>query len=343
MSLYQPNYLTPNGSTIDPSAVNTFSCKIQGTICVAYDMTIYKNSDSSVVYNTTKITNPTPLYNNQTLSITVNAAVLTVGTEYKWRIKLYWDETNYIESGEIFFKAYNSPSLSLTVSSPINSNNYTFAPTFTQTQGIGVKFFTAYLFDSTGVQLSTSDKVYSANVQYNFDGFISGNTYKVQFIAIDQNDMQANTGVQSFTVSYSEPSINIKPTVEFLTSSNAIKLKWSNALQITGQSTGTFTYSSDVFFTGSKEVNINTNSTLFYTSTIPEQFTVLHKTKLPVGFVGKILELYTSVGSEVYTVGYDGVHFYYIIDGYTRLIPHTLPTNAILMAIRPTDIYIKFY
>jgi hypothetical protein len=310
---------------------------------VAYDLTIYRNSNSSVVYNTTKITNPTPLYNNQTLEVTVNAAVLTAGTEYKWRIKLYWDSTNYIESGEIFFKAYNSPTLTLTIPGTINSNNYTFAPIFAQTQDIGVKYFIAYLFDENGVQLSTSNKIYSANIQYNFDGFISGSTYKVQFIAIDQNDMQANSGVKTFIVDYLSPSVNIIPSIELLSDSNAIKIRWSNALQIIGQSTGTFTYTSDVFFAGSKEININASSTIYYNSDIPEQFTALYKTKLPIGFTGKILELYDNETGELYTVGYDGIHFYYIIDGHTHLIVHSLPTNAILLAVRPTDIYIKFY
>ena len=343
ISLYQPNYLIPNGNTIDPTISNTFSCKIQGTICIAYDLTIYKNSDSSVIYNTTKITIPTPLYNNQTLEAIVNSGVLTAGTEYKWRIKLYWDATNYIESGEIFFKAYNSPTLSLTVAATINSNNYTFAPAFAQAQNIAVKYFTAYLFDVDGIEISNSDKVYSANVQYNFDGFISGNTYKVQFIVIDQNDMQANTGVQSFDVSYSAPSINIKPSVELLTDSNAIKIKWANAIQINGLSTGSYSYSSDLFFTGSKEVNIDASSTIYYENDTPLQFTVLHKTILPLGFTGKILELYDNELGEVYTVGYDGIHFYYVVDGYTHIIPHVLPTTAILIAVRPTDIYLKFY
>lgn len=341
--LYQPNYLIPNGNSIDTSTSNTFSCKIQGAKCISYDLTIYKLSDSSTVYNSTKITIPTPLYNNQTLEVTLNSGVLTAGTEYKWRIKLYWDTTNHIESGEIYFKAYNSPTLSLTVPATINANNYTFAPVFTQAQSIGVKYFTAYLFDASGVQIATSNKVYSANVQYNFDGFISGNTYKVQFIAVDQNDMQANSGVKSFAISYSEPSINIKPSVELLSDSNAIKVRWSNAVQINGQSTGTYSYSTNSFFTGSKEVNINSNSTVYYNVNIPEQFTVLHKAKLPTGFTGKILELYDNQTGELYTVGYDGIHFYYVIDGYTYIIPHALPTDAILIAVRPTNIYLKFY
>ena len=343
ISLYQPNYLVPNGNTIDPSQENIFSCKIQGSICIAYDLTIYLNSDSSIIHNTTKITLPTPLYNNQTLEVAIASAVLTAGTEYKWRIKLYWDSTNFIESGEIFFKAYNSPTLSLTVPATINSNNYTFAPDYAQAQDVGVKYFIAYLFDVNGVQLATSDKVYSANVQYNFDGFISDNSYKVQFIVIDQNDMQANSGVKSFDVSYSEPSINIKPSVELLTDSNSIRIRWGNAVQITGQSTGTFSYSSDLFFLGSTEVAIDAASTVFYEVDIPQQFTALHKTILPSGFTGKILELYDIDNGEVYTVGYDGVHFYYIIDGHTYVIPRELPTNAILLAVRPTNIYIKFY
>jgi hypothetical protein len=236
MALYQPNYCQPNNVAIDSTVSNNFVCQIQGTICVAYKITILKNSDNSSVYAPSKVTLGSPLYNGDFLTIVVpNISGMVAGTDYKWKIDLYWDSTNYVTSLEYLFKARSAPSASITnIANPVTTNSYTFTGSYTQAQSVALKYFRFKLYDENQELLDDSGEQYSADIQYTFRGFIDSQDYYVQLTIENQDGTTTNSSLESFTADYPSPSFYTSINTEVLTDEDAVKISWSDAIQING-------------------------------------------------------------------------------------------------------------
>lgn len=332
-SLYLPTYFHPKNESINPAVINNCTCQINGSICVAYDLTIMKNSDSSVAYNSTKITPTTPLYNKQTLTHAVPALTLTAGIDYKWSVKLYYDSTNYVESGENFFTCYSVPTLTFSPPATITAQTYSFTVTYEQTEDIQVNRFKFILYDSNNTLLEDSDYIYSANITYSFDGFINGNTYRVKCVVENEKGVVVDSGIKSFTVSYSEPTVGLVPSATLLSNLGAIKVNWGEAIQILGVATGSYSY-----IVGGG-ISLASGSQVDFTFSVPVVNTVVERIDaLDSGFSGILY----AADDDSYVVGYDGTRFYFNNNGTSAYgLPRTIPTSAFLIIIRPTNVVIK--
>jgi hypothetical protein len=100
--------MNPYLSAVDASVSNNFSCYINsdgGSKIVAYTITI-KNMSGTQVYTTNKVTLGTPLYNGETLTVSIpSTSGMVNGNDYVWIPRLYeslasmWVTYGTIQSG----------------------------------------------------------------------------------------------------------------------------------------------------------------------------------------------------------------------------------------------------
>lgn len=324
--LYQPAYATPYLSSIDVTVSNIFSLQIQGNQCVAYRLKIFLLSNlTTAVYDTNKITLSSTLYGGETLEISVPGTGngMTNGSEYVWNIQLYETISAIpISSTNYYFKAYKTPTLTISnFVSTINSKNYEFLGSYSQQQGVPIKYFIWNLYNGNDELLDTTGKINNSNIKYSFDGFLDGNFYKIELMTENQEGIISTTGKNQFDVSYFSPNTSTRAIAEVLNNKSAIKISWDSQSQIIGKSTGDYSILEDTPFVGAESVNvengeiywdlINESTPIF----IPDQSTTMISVNFPIGFSGDIIELKDTINGTYYKVSCDGSFFYYNING----------------------------
>lgn len=338
MAIYTPNYLSPELTTIDSATPNTFSARVNGTKISKYQLLIYK-MDNTLVYDSTVITLSPVLYDKDTIYITV-PILSKNGYELKWLLNT-WEETTsatYTSSRETPFYSYSTPiAVFNTIPSPVTTKSYTFTIAYSQAESIPLKKWKMILKDSNGNIIEDTDYSYKASISYEFDGLANGEIYTVESEIESQVGVVTNTGGYGFTVSYSAPSSNITANATLLESSSAIDVDWANAIQVLGNTTGTTSFVDNFVFSGNHGYEIKAPGTIYWDVNIPDEFTCTFWIALPTGFNGAFCQL-----DSTYELGYSGGRFYYSIDGIVEIfIPTTITGKVFLIAIRPTNIYIR--
>lgn len=338
MAVYLITDPSPKNTARDMSVNQDFSFTFQGDKGTDYQVIIMNNSTSAVLYDSGKVNLGTSYwYNGETKSVTVPSGSVANDLELKWTIQT-WDGTSTNSSlEEIFFNSYENPTLSLTVPATITEQSYEFEPTWTQTEGLSIKKFEAFLYDSSLNIIQQSGVVESSNVTYEFEGFIDGTNYGVSFIGYDEFDRTADTGTQSFLADYSPANVNISPTVTINDDVGAINIEWGEAKIINGVETGVLTYTDDFVFVGDVALNIPSGGNLYYDVDIPQEFTVEMTLELPSSFTGVI----ATMDAGGYDFGYNGTNFYVLIGGvYKTILFTTIANKKWYVGLKPTSVYI---
>lgn len=326
-----------NGKTLDGSKENIFSCIISGTMCTAYQITIMDNNSQTQVYEGTKTS--VSLYNMDELNMTVPANSFANGKDLIWKMKLWTDKADipsfvrdeeggtatrtmvdYIETPYYFFKSRSTPIVSITnFSAEITDKKFTFLGSFSQAQNVSIQYYTFNLYNGQDL-IDTTGKIFSSNLTYSFDGFISGQNYDIELICVDQNNVEVSTGKKNFSVNYQAPILGIRPDIEVEKDIDAITISWSADKQSIPKSFGEYSILKNMPFYGTNSVSLKKNSYIYYDTVSGEElsidssnFTVLMSTNINDNFVGKIVELSGNDGS-LYIVGFDGTYFYYKIN-----------------------------
>lgn len=326
-----------NGKTLDGSKENIFSCIISGTMCTAYQITIMDNNSQTQVYEGAKTS--VSLYNMDELNMTVPANSFTNGKDLIWKMKLWTDKADipsfvrdeeggtatrtmvdYIETPYYFFKSRSTPIVSITnFSAEITDKKFTFLGSFSQAQNVSIQYYTFNLYNGQDL-IDTTGKIFSSNLTYSFDGFISGQNYDIELICVDQNNVEVSTGQKPFSVNYQAPMLSVKPEVKVEKDVDAVTISWSADKQSIPKSFGEYDIIRNMPFSGTNSVYLHSNSHLSYETISDENininaddFTVFISTNLDDDFVGEIIELSGDDGS-LYFVGFDGTYFYYRIN-----------------------------
>jgi len=243
--IYITTDMSPKNEARNMSVDQVFSCKINGTSCTDYQLEVYNNKTGAIIYDSGMIHLATPLYDKAMLYHTIPAGRVALGLDCKWIItvsEIIGGKEQYATCGEIFFKSMGSPVVSLTVPATITSQSYTPIATYSHPQNVAVKKFKYFLYDNTDYLLAESDYIYSGSIKYTFDGLLHGNTYKIKCTVVDQNDATVSTTLQSFSVAYSQPNVDIVPLREILSEKSAAKITWGKVVQIAGTTTGAIEY-----------------------------------------------------------------------------------------------------
>jgi hypothetical protein len=326
--LFLPSSLTPNSVSVEASTPLVFDWNNNGDTTDHYQVTIYKNSDSTLTYDSTKLTSTATQH-------TVPSSSLADGTDYKWKIQL-WSGTQTVTSDYVFIKANTNPVVTITTfPNPLTVQKYTFTGSYAQVEGIGYSKYKFILYDASNNIITDSGYTYSYNISHTFSGFVSGSTYSVELIIPTQYGVQATSGKQTFTVSYISPdSINLITTTP-LDDTGGIKIDWSPIIQLAGTVTGTSSYVTGKFGLG---LNLPALSSINYTPTVPTAFTLNFYVKLPAGFTGDIV----SLGSNEFLFGYNGTRFYINYNGnfiWGNVV--ALPINFFKVGVKHNKVIIQ--
>jgi hypothetical protein len=173
--------------------------------------------------------------------------------------------------------------------------------------------------------------------------FTNGVSYKIKAIVVNQVDVETESTLYSFSVSYSAPNTTIIPVTTVLCDESAIQIDWYEPVQSNGVVTGTSAYVDDFLITGNHGLELgDSNSYIEFDIETNTDFIAKLVYQPAVGFAsGVMVELYDNDDDITYSVGYDGKRFYFengnIIIGGT---PMSLPTSPFLICIRSQDVVI---
>jgi hypothetical protein len=240
MAIYRPSFLSPASSTVDMTEVNTFTAQINGTKATSYKVLIYK-LDNTLIHDSGQINLSPYLYDKQTLSYNVPVIAGMNGQQLKWTLTTY-EGINLATSRETPFYAYTTPTVTMTVPATITENQYTFDIVYTQTESIDAQKWKLLLYDSTSTLLEDTGWNYGGELKYTFSVFTNGESYKIKAIVINQADVEIESSLYSFTVTYSAPNTTIVPTTTLLCDESAIQIDWYEPVQSIGVVTGQSAY-----------------------------------------------------------------------------------------------------
>jgi hypothetical protein len=319
--------MTPDSVAIDATLPQLFTWTNNGSAQTDFILRIYKNVDSSLIYNSTKVTSPTSQF-------ILPANSLANNNDYKYQLEVFSGSTSVL-SDFIFLKTYATPILNITVPSTITNRAYRFTGDYTQAQNIPYSRYKFILYDNNDIVLVDSGWKYDYTIAFEQDGFLSDQTYKIELITESQYQMVTSTGKRIFAVLYTQPDAASYLTSTAENDTGGIRLEWSPVVQITGASVGTYYFTEGKFGQG---IQIDPSSKIIFNKTVPSDFTIHLWVKLPVSFSGDIITL----GSDEVKVGYNGTQFYLVADGNTaqsNLV--IIPDEFIKIALKPEKVIVE--
>lgn len=328
---YKPTFLHPNNIGISPYADCIFTWQNNMSMPQAYfQLYIYNNSNNVLVYDSTKIM-------SGSASFTLPAHTLLSNVYYKWKVHVYKDDTNYLESNYVLFKTNISPTVSISaIPSPLTSQSYTFNAAYTHSEGVPLKSFKFIFYDGQDNVVHDSGFIYGDTIIYTIYGLMNNTDYKVKCVVICQNDMEVESDtIGSFSVSYNMPYSIEDLIITPLNDIGAIKLNWENINQVVGIVNGDYSFTVDGKFL--KAINLNQYTELLYNKKIPTENTLTFWVKLGSNFKG----IFLNMGDE-FLVGYDGERFYYK-NKYrlTAGVATVLPTDWFFVGVIPNAVLIN--
>lgn len=218
MALQKPYSISIAGSVFDATIDKLVTWSTSGDITTAFQVFIYKNSDSSLVYDSTKITS----YATQH---TIPASTLTNGIEYKIKIQTWNVSADTVTSDLFIFETSSTPVVTLTPVGTVGGSSYKFEATYSQTELIALKYWYAYLYNSNQVLIGQSGQQTPTTIEYLFSGLETDKSYYVKFDVVSDKNLIGTTGLVSFNVLYSQPIMQSQITAENYDNAS-IKLQW---------------------------------------------------------------------------------------------------------------------
>ena len=341
--IYRPIEVSLENKSINALVNNTASCVIDGDTCDAYRYKIYNNS-GTLVYDSAKITLSPILYGGDILEVIIPSATSTLvnGNTYTHTFEVF-EGINSAISSLVQFYTNTIPVVTNSFTTPISSQSIELNATYTQAEGISMKEYTYVIKDSSGDIILEYNKIGSQNTNYTFSGFENNTSGTIEFKGETIRDFSFTTGELSYTIAYSQPSINIVPSTILDKDTSFVNFSWGVIYQISANTSGTYSYVDNYLKVGNKALQLDNESTIDYDVDFGEDFTLKFKVDLISNFDGKIVEL-TSVDDKTYILSYSYLEqkFSWDNDGITAssLIVNSPITNAYIV-ILPQLAYIK--
>lgn len=265
MALFMPTNITPDvrgelgNGTVDATSDLTISWQVNGNSAMtAFAATIYKNDAvSTQVYTTGKKTDGCPFYGTdysgavRFFSYTIPASVLagagiTNGNQYKIVLTQYWNSTDsVVQASASVFNTRSDPTLSMAVPGTMATRSYTFSAAYSQAQGDAlnwVRWRIAYASDTENPFYDTGNIYGTAQLQVSYDGFFKDTRYAVRCEVQTESGVEADTGWQSFLISYStSPLGGVVDAKGLCGLHSAVEVSWPLISYTPGTADGTYT------------------------------------------------------------------------------------------------------
>ena len=362
--LFQPTYIRPSeqwgigNGTIDATENLTISWQVNGNSAMtAYKITIYANDSASTQkYTTGKITTNCPFYpvkydgTTELFSHTISASTLssngiTNGNEYKFTIQMWWSANDSItQSSASVFQTRNNPTLTLaTIPSPLASRVHTFTATYSQTQGDALNFVRWQLADNSDNIIYDTQNIYgTSQLQFEYDGFFTGNTYKIKCSVQTEKGIDISTGWVSFSVSYETAEWASGLNATCTKDKSCVTLDWGSATYIPATEVGSGSIQSDHgrYYSMSSGDSIYWNTVNGVAMNFATPWSIALQGKINNTNGGDVLTV--TMGSSEFEITYDASTYTLSItqDG-TEITSWQMDMTEFIALITPTKIYLK--
>lgn len=318
----RPDMLIVSGNTLSGST--TTNIKVREYTQVKVGHTIEIGGESREIKN----------YSAGTITVDALSKQPTEGTQFK----IYSD---FVDTPYYFFKSRSMPVVEITnYTESITDRKYKFLGSYEQAENVSVQYFVFNLY-SGGELIDTTGEVFSANFEYEFDGFANEQTYQIEFTCMSQDSVEVTSGKKEFSVQYQAPNIESAPDIKVLCDKDAVSINWNAGNQSIPKTDGEYKIIQNFPFTGTNSVEIENGGYIEY-DTIEfdplqideDNFTVLVSVNLNDDFFGNIVEL--GGGSKECRVYLEGNTFYYKNGDSITEIGNVFEFNDFLLQSSPS-------
>lgn len=273
--LYQPTNIYPSmigalgNGVIDTNYGIRVSWQVNGNSpMTAFQITIYENNTTSTqLFSTGKLIHGCPFYgvdyagNVQRFSYSISSQQLALaqiknGHDYKIIIQQWWSDTDSVtQSSASVFRARNRPFVELgEIPKPLTSRSFSFTADYTQQQSDALNWIRwELMYASNGAYITIEDTgtIYGSNqFLFNYDGFLTGNTYAIRCSVQTENGVEASSEM-SFFVQYETKPIQGSIATCQSVKGNGIKVSLPKISDVPGLSSGTFKIQDSYLITAS--------------------------------------------------------------------------------------------
>lgn len=261
--IFQPTNIEPsslNGTgTIDATEDLTIRWQVNGdSPMLAYQIVIYENDESStVLLDTEKITLSAPFYGTSyngttpTFSAdTITAATLAdsdilngTANGYKIIITQWWSNDDYVvQSSASQFIARATPQLSIdAIPTPIPARTYSFTATCVLDTSDSIRWVQWKIYTNSGESLLDTGAIFgTSELRVDYDGFFSGNEYKIQCSIETNNGIIVSTPITEFSVSYPLGESVGEIEARCLGNEDCIAVSWGGVISYNGSPSGSY-------------------------------------------------------------------------------------------------------
>jgi hypothetical protein len=186
-------------ATDDAAFSWTFSDPNTGDTQSAYQLLIYDVSDSSLDYDSGKITSTSS-------SMTLTADTLTNGKQYQWKLRV-WDDDDNVSDYSFLATFYTSAKPTVSITSPAADHDDLASATISVTwSSTDQTSYRAKLFTSTDQQIEDSGKLTNANTAHTFSTpAVNDGAYYITVDIFDDKDVQSVTATRYFEAAFIAP------------------------------------------------------------------------------------------------------------------------------------------
>lgn len=172
------------------------------------------------------------------VSYDINTGLAIVDSEFSKipdKNDTYYIYSDFIETTpENMLYVRKVPTVTITnYQATIDTKEYTFQGEYQQDDDVPLVYFLWNLYSVTDAGASlikTSGKVYSANIQFSYDGFKPGETYRIELTCETEYGVQSTTQSLNFNVNYEALPYNDQPVV-INTTEQGIRVSWATLTQ----------------------------------------------------------------------------------------------------------------
>lgn len=272
MNLFQASDISPdiltNTGSVDLTRDLTVGWQINGqSPLTAYMIEIYLNdSGSTLKYSTGKVTATAPVY-GRSADGSVNyfyaekipaselkAAGIVNGyvSGYKLVITQYSGSESVRQTSPAVFFGYGEPAVAINpIQNPLTSRTAEFTATYTQAQGDPILWIRWVIAELSEGKEPIYDSGYifgTAELKCSYDGFFTGNDYQIRCTVLTESGMSADSGWETFSVSYPLAETSGSVRAARLAWENCVTLEWSVIGYLIGRSSGTPTESNGTLY-----------------------------------------------------------------------------------------------
>lgn len=226
MAIQRPYNINLLGRTIDAKESNIITWSLSGDISVFFQVKIYKNSDNSLVYDSTKIS-------SYAQSFTLPTNTLANGNEYKIQVTVWNDKNESATSDYVVFQTSSRPVVTVDSIPVVRSSSYNFSANYSQAESVPIQSWIAYLYDSNKVKIAQSPIKTTSTLEYIFTDLQSEKDYYIEFQVTSEKTLVGTSGLIKFSVLYTRPLVNALLTAENVDNAG-IKLSF-HVIQIIGK------------------------------------------------------------------------------------------------------------